>query len=314
MTVGRRAIARAAWTAAASLAAAGCASWKPAPVAVPASEPRSYAAAYASVPPPMGGPLGRGAWAAAPWTEDFVDIEGPARPVPAYRTRAKILWDERFLYVGAELEEPDIWSTLSRHDEVVFHDNDFEVFLDPDGDGREYYEIEINARGTVFDLYLHRSYRDGAPAIHEWDVQGAFSRSISHDGTPDDARDVDRSWTVTMAIPWAAFTPPSDPRIDALPEGQRDFGERARGARAPKPGESWRINFSRVQWRHNHELLDGSGRRTGPAPASARTGPAGQPVPYAKRAGLPEDNWVWSPQWAVDMHLPRFWGKVTFVR
>jgi hypothetical protein len=302
--------ARAGVTAAAAMAvtlalAAACSTWRAPAVSAPLAEPLAYRAPYAKEPPAIGGSLEQGAWAGAPWTDDFVDIEGDRRPRPAYRTRAKMLWDERFLYVGAQLEEPHVWSSLREHDQIVFQDNDFEAFIDPDGDGREYYEIEINARGTVFDLFLHRSYRDGAPAIHEWDVGGAFARSIAFDGTPDDSRDVDRGWTVMLAIPWDAFVPPRDPRIDALPAGQRDFGDRARGGAAPRAGDTWRINFSRVQWRHNHERLDAAGARILPAAA-------GDGTPYAKRAGLPEDNWVWTPQWAVDMHLPQHWGRVTF--
>jgi hypothetical protein len=42
---------------------------------------------------------------------------------------------------------------------VIFHDNDFEVFIDPDGDNWQYYEIEVNARGQVWDLLLIRPYR-----------------------------------------------------------------------------------------------------------------------------------------------------------
>ena len=306
MIVGARARGTAAAAMAGAMAlAAACSTWRAPEVSSPRAEPHSYRAPFAVDPPAMGGSLERGAWAAAPWTEDFVDIEGDRRPRPAYRTRAKMLWDERFLYVGAQLEEPHVWSSLREHDQIVFQDNDFEAFIDPDGDGREYYEIEINARGTVFDLFLHRSYRDGAPAIHEWDVGGAFARSIAFDGTPDDSRDVDGGWTVMLAIPWDAFVPPRDPRIDALPADQRDFGDRARGGAAPRAGDTWRINFSRVQWRHNHERLDASGARILPAAA-------GDGTPYAKRAGLPEDNWVWTPQWAVDMHLPQHWGRVTF--
>jgi hypothetical protein len=274
-------------------------------MAKPLAEPLSYRAPYAAARPTMTGLLESGAWAAAPWTEDFADIEGSRKPVPAYRTRAKMLWDEKFLYIGAELTEPHVWSTLGKHDEIVFHDNDFEAFIDPEGDGREYYEIEINARGTVFDLFLHRSYREGAPAIHEWDAVG-MAKGCFVQGTADDSRDVDRTWTVELAIPWTAFVPPHDARIDALPAGQRDFGDRARNGAAPAAGDTWRINFSRVQWRHNHETLDAANMRTG-APH------AGDGTPYVKRP-LPEDNWVWSPQWAIDMHLPQFWGKVTFVR
>jgi hypothetical protein len=274
-------------------------------MAKPLAEPLSYRAPYAVARPAMTGLLESGAWAAAPWTEDFADIEGARKPVPAYRTRAKMLWDEKFLYIGAELTEPHVWSTLKKHDEIVFHDNDFEVFIDPNGDGREYYEIEINAQGTVFDLFLHRSYREGAPAIHEWDAAG-MAKGCFVQGTADDSRDVDRTWTVELAIPWSAFVPPRDARIDALPADQRDFGDRARNGAAPAAGDTWRINFSRVQWRHNHETLDAANMRTG-APH------AGDGTTYVKRP-LPEDNWVWSPQWAIDMHLPQFWGKVTFVR
>ena len=287
------------------VAAAACSTWKAPGVAAPLAEPLSYRARFTPVRPAFGGSLEQGAWAMAPWTEDFVDIEGPRKPAPAYRTRAKLLWDDGWLYVGAELAEPHVWSTLAKHDEIVFHDNDFEAFIDPNGDGREYYEIEINARGTVFDLFLHRSYREGAPAIHEWDAAG-MAKGCFVQGTADDSRDVDRTWTVELAIPWSAFVPPRDARIDALPADQRDFGDRARNGAAPAAGDTWRINFSRVQWRHNHETLDAANMRTG-APH------AGDGTTYVKRP-LPEDNWVWSPQWAIDMHLPQFWGKVTFVR
>ena len=37
---------------------------------------------------------------------------------------------------------------LTKHDAVIFHDNDFEVFIDPDGDNHEYYELELNALNT----------------------------------------------------------------------------------------------------------------------------------------------------------------------
>jgi hypothetical protein len=227
-----------------------------------------------------------------------------------------MLWDAKCLYIGAEVTEPDVWATLHEHDQVVFQDNDFEAFIDPDGDGNEYYEIEINALGTLFDLFLHRSYRNGGPAIHQWDASGIV-RGVAVDGTLNDPRDIDRRWVVTMAIPWKAFAPPKDPRIDALPEGQRSFGEAARGGRAPKAGDTWRINFSRVQWRHDRERLDADGTRITPFNVTDRAAMMRQDGAfneYSKRPGLPEDNWVWSPQWAIDMHLPQYWGKVTFVK
>jgi hypothetical protein len=277
--------------------AAGCASWKPAPQSAPLAPPLEYRAPFTAVRPTVGRGLDHGAWAAAPWTADFGDIEGARRPAPRYRTRAKMLWDDTNLYLAAQLDEPHVWSTLAARDAVIFHDNDFEAFVDPDGDGNEYYELEANPRGTVFDLFLHRSYRNGGPAIHEWDAQGIVTEVVV-DGTADDARDVDAGWTIQWTVPWSAFVPPRDARIDALPEDQRGFGDRRRAGAPPRAGDAWRINFSRVQWRHNHEQAVVDGGR----------------APYAKVPGTPEDNWTWTPQWAVDMHLPQHWGRVTFVR
>src|SRR5438105_1327674 len=104
--------------------------------------PKSYICRHTPVPLAIDGKLEEPAWAEAPWTEDFVDIQGDARPKPRFRTRAKMLWDEDYLYIGAELQEPHVWATLTNHDSVIFNDPDFEVFIDPKGETQPYYEFE----------------------------------------------------------------------------------------------------------------------------------------------------------------------------
>jgi hypothetical protein len=42
---------------------------------------------------------------------------------------------------------------------IIFLDNDFEVFIDPDGDNWMYYELEVNALAQIWDLLLIRPYR-----------------------------------------------------------------------------------------------------------------------------------------------------------
>src|SRR5436190_86878 len=100
--------------------------------------PQGYLCRYTSKPIQIDGKLDDTAWASAPWTTDFLDIQGPSKTKPRFRTRAKMLWDEEYLYVSAELEEPHIWGTLTNHDSVIFQDPDFEVFIDPDGDTHRY--------------------------------------------------------------------------------------------------------------------------------------------------------------------------------
>lgn len=293
------------------LLAAGCAT-PPAAVAPQQAPPLTYAAPYATTAPTIDGSLDDAIWRQAPWTGNFQDIEGPSKPKPRYRTRAKMAWDDRYLYIAAEMEEPDVWATYDRRDMIVFHENDFEAFIEPPNpspegggnfDDSEYYEFETNCLGTIFDLYLPRKYLDGGPAVQTWDAAGLLT-GIQIAGTPNDASDDDGGWTLEWAIPWASLVPPD--RADdgqALPASR---GELARAGAAPKPGEVWKVNFSRVEWKHNHESLDGFGRRV-------RTPRPANPPPYAKLPDTPEDNWVWSPQWAINMHLPSRWGEVTFV-
>ncbi|RMH03795.1 MAG: carbohydrate-binding family 9-like protein, partial [Planctomycetota bacterium] len=58
--------------------------------------PRGYVCGRGT--PTIDGRLDEPAWAAVPWTEDFVDIQGsPPKSAPRFRTRAKMLWDDDFL-------------------------------------------------------------------------------------------------------------------------------------------------------------------------------------------------------------------------
>ncbi|HLK62688.1 MAG TPA: carbohydrate-binding family 9-like protein [Bryobacteraceae bacterium] len=239
--------------------------------AVPAElPPKRYLCVRANSPVVVDGKLDDRAWRRAAWTDWFLDIRGVWMPRPRFRTRAKMLWDDTYFYVAAELEEPDVWATLTQHDSVIFRDNDFEVFLNPTGDGRNYFEFEINALNTGWDLFLAKPYRQRGHADNSWEIPG-FRSAVSVQGTLNHGGDRDRSWTVELAFPWSAFT------------------ERS-GARRPEPGSEWRLNFSRVEW----QVRTVNGH-------------------YEKLPNQSEDNWVWSPQGIVDMHLPERWGFVRFI-
>ena len=106
-----------------------------------------------------------------------------------------MLWDDHYLYIGAELEEPDLQASLTEHDSVIFHDNDFEVFVDPDGDGLLYSELEINALNTTWDLLLPKPYRAGGPALDGWELAG-LKTAVKLDGTLNQPGDLDKGWTV----------------------------------------------------------------------------------------------------------------------
>jgi len=221
------------------------------------------------------GELNEVSWNHADWSSPFVDIEGDAKPLPRHQTRVKMLWDDHYFYIAAELEEPHIWATLTERDAVIFQDNNFEVFIDPDGDTHNYYELEVNALETWWDLMLTQPYRNGGKAIDAWDIRELQAR-VHIKGTQNDPTDTDEKWFVELAIPW-----------NVLQEASKDG--------RPSNGKQWRVNFSRVEWRT--DIIDDKYvKQTDP-----ETGKV-----------LRENNWSWSPQGLVNMHYPEMWGYVQF--
>ncbi len=239
-------------------------------------QPRQYVCYRATGSLSIDGKLNEKDWQSAPWTETFVDIEGSLKPKPRFETRVKMLWDDTYFYVAAYLQEPDVWARLKQRDTIIYHDNDFEIFIDPDGDTHEYYEFEINALGTYWDLFLTRPYRDRGCALTGWDAKG-FRSAVSVDGTLNNPADTDRGWQVEIAIPWRALK------------------KCAHCSAPPHDGDQWRVNFSRVEWKVDKSA--GYYRKQ----INPQTG-----KPF------PEENWVWSPQGLVAMHYPEMWGLVQF--
>jgi len=238
--------------------------------------PETYICQRACTPPVIDGVLDEDVWKDVLHTKPFVDIQGDALPEPRFRTTAAMLWDDDYFYIAAWMVEPHVWAKLTDRDAVIFYDNDFEVFIDPDGDTHEYYELEVNAFGTEWDLLLTKPYRDGGTAIDSWDIQGLLT-GVDVLGTLNDPSDTDEGWTVEIAIPWKVLE------------------ECAHGPCPPEPGDSWRVNFSRVEWRT--DVVGGDYVKATDPETGER---------------LPEDNWVWSPQGLVNMHYPEMWGVVSF--
>ena len=217
--------------------------------------PKHYQCLKADKPIDIDGKLDEKEWAKAPWTDDFIDIEGPDHAAPKFRTRIKLLWDDTYLYVAAQMEEPDVEAKLTQHDSIIFRDNDFELFLKPLAAESGYFEFEINALNTGWDLYLTKPYREGGRADSSWDSEG-LKTAVTVQGTLNHPNDKDTGWTVEIALPWKGFL-----TRQSVP--------------VPQSGTVWRANFSRVEWKVGQKK---------------------------------EDNWVWSPQGVVNMHIPEKWG------
>ncbi|KAI9912050.1 hypothetical protein PsorP6_009180 [Peronosclerospora sorghi] len=232
------------------------------------------------------GVLDENVWTDVPWSQAFVDIRGPTFwSQPWFVTKCKLRYDQTFLYIGAYLEETTVWANLSHRNDVIFHDNDFEVFVDPDGTTHNYKEFELNARNATWNLWLNRPYRDGGhenstrvDPEHGFDmVRHGMRSAVFVKGQVNDPSEQLHYWTAEIALPLSQLAYHSTAVVP------------------PRPLSFWRINFSRVEWPVRVVVDRDTGRQR-----------------YEKPSGRHEENWVWSSQFAVNMHRPEWWGYLHF--
>jgi hypothetical protein len=227
------------------------------------------------------GRLDKDFWRQAEEIDDFHDIEGDSLPRPLKRTGVRMLWDDEYLYIGAVLTDNEIWATVTGRDEIIFVDNDFEVFLAPEHTSHRYYELEMNALNSVWDLLMEKPARDRVHRICGWDIRGLKS-AVHIEGRLNDPGADNKFWSLELLIPWF-------PLRECTPN------ECIPARLAPDKGEYWRLNFSRVEWKV--DIKDGKYvKRIDPA--------SGKPYP--------EYNWVWAPTGVIDIHMPEMWGYLVF--
>lgn len=238
---------------------------------------------------PLDGSLAAPVWQQAHRSPVFVDLV-TGEPAPL-ETRVAALWDDDSLYVGYWIEEPRVRAALTERDSFIWFDNDIELFV---GGDDCYYELEINALGTVYEAFFvwQDALRPGSrferygldPRTRDTDVLGGFQDSsrwrkhprgrrwafldwdlaglrtaVHVDGTINDAASRDRGWTIEVALPWSGMRP-------LFTDGRRW---------PPRAGDVLRVDFSRF------EALDYNGRRN-----------------------LPSAGWALNPHGVYDSHIP----------
>jgi Carbohydrate family 9 binding domain-like len=147
------------------------------------------------------------------------------------RTTARLLWDDKYLYVSFDCEDPDVWGTFTKRDEPLYTQEVVEIFIDADGDGRTYNEIEVSAANVLFDAYFPER-RQGMDL--SWDSEALTAVTVQ--GTLNDASDKDEGWRVEMRIPIE--------KLAAVPHVP------------PRPGDRWRFNLYRLE-HHGRRDIEG---------------------------------------------------------
>jgi hypothetical protein len=222
-------------------------------------EPEHYTCYRISSPVIIDGDLDKKVWQGALRSPRFVDMVS-GKP-GFFGTYTAALWDDEALYIAFWIEEPFVEALLTERDSTIFQENDVEVFIDGDDC---YYEFEINALNTVyevffiwkdayhkfatpeFDVHTRQAYTFGGNhdrdaetfwrgnhprglrwAFTDWDFPG-LRTAVQVQGTLNNNSDIDRGWTVEIAFPWAGMTHLAGSRT--LP---------------PKDGDTWSIFFGR---------------------------------------------------------------------
>ncbi|MFN7697996.1 MAG: carbohydrate-binding family 9-like protein [Deltaproteobacteria bacterium] len=183
-------------------------------------------------PPRIDGDLSE--WGEAARTEVFVDTmdgsHGDLAPT------ARVMWDERALYLAFEVADPFLRSAGAQQDAHLWEEDCVELMFDPDGDEERYLELQVSPRNVVFDTWFD-TYRAPRPFGHVGWSSGLESAVRVRGQVGDQA--ADEGYDVEIAIPWRAFsvagrdgTPPREGEtfraqlyvLDAREEGQWGVG------------------------------------------------------------------------------------------
>ncbi len=170
-------------------------------------------------PPKIDGELSDPAWKDASAVELVGSYDGAK---PATRTTAKLLYDDQNLYLSFDCEDPDVWGTLLQRDEAIYTQEVVELFVDANGDGRTYNEMEVSPHNTIFDAYFP-ARRQGMDLTFDAQMQTA----VKVRGTIDDPSDRDDGWSVEIKLPIS--------RLAEVPNNP------------PKKGDRWRFNLFRLE-------------------------------------------------------------------
>jgi Carbohydrate family 9 binding domain-like len=166
------------------------------------------------------GKLDEADWKAAQSSGPFVQtMTGEAG---AFEARVQVLYDADKLYCGFVVSDAWLKSSFEHTDDHLWEQDTVEVMLDPDGDGRNYFELQVSPRGVHFDT-RYDSARQPRPFGHmDWDSH--VDAKVQLHGKLNDET-ADEGYVVELAVPWSAFAagePPASP---------------------PGKGDTWRINF-----------------------------------------------------------------------
>lgn len=190
-----------------------------------------YRVPRASRAPVIDGKLDDEIWKAAPAVTLGSSMDGT--PVQK-KTTARILYDDKFLYVAFDSEDADVWGSLRKKDDPIYTEDAVEIFIDANGDGKSYNELQVSPHNVNFDAAFVTRRSDLAEAM-KW--ESGMKSAVTIRGTLDNDADKDDGWTAELQIP-----------LDKLMDVPR---------LPPQKGDSWRFNLYRLEHLVRRQQIEG---------------------------------------------------------
>jgi hypothetical protein len=114
-------------------------------------EVKRYLIRRAPEPPPLNGAWGGGAWRRAETLE--VGWFHPSSSAHRPRTEARLLFDDRFLYVSFRVRDRYVRAVSTRFQDPVYRDSCAELFVQPRPEAG-YFNFEMSCGGTMLLDYI----------------------------------------------------------------------------------------------------------------------------------------------------------------
>lgn len=162
----------------------------------------AYVCRFAEKPIAVDGVLDDAAWSQAAEVPLRYPFDPKDKRVLVKGT-ARFMWDDKYVYVGFDFEDDDIWSFSDEPDSELWNGDVAEFFIKPRTDANHYFEFVVAPNATLFDGRYPSRGAGGYLRFKGWSSNAIVASRI--DGTDGDHTDTDKGFTIEVAIPHEAF-------------------------------------------------------------------------------------------------------------
>ena len=144
-------------------------------------------------------------------------VDNSTGGVPEQATTAKLLWNDKNLYVCFCCTDTYINASMTGYNDKLYEEEVVEVFIDDNRDMKTYIEIEVNPLNALLHYSIHNNLKGNIIGY------GRVDRNVKSAVLRDELNGI---WSAELEIPFSEFI-----TAENIP---------------PKKGDKWLINLYRI--------------------------------------------------------------------